>query len=393
MVEPNESTQGRVNQDVQHMARAIQLARLGLYSSSPNPRVGCVLVADGEVIGEGFHVAAGGPHAEINALNSVTSANHSRIRGATAYVTLEPCSHHGRTGPCCEALAAAGIGRVVYACQDANPEVSGRGLDYLRARGVIVDGPLLEAESQALNFGFTARMQGKRPYVRVKLAMSLDGRTAMASGESQWITGPDARAQVQALRARSCAVISGYSTVAMDGARLNVRVDQLPALTEIAPVGHPRADEVRQPLRVVLDGSGGLRGDEPLFDAPGPILWITSRESSVKQENVELLALPGQSGRVNLPALLQALAQRQCNEVLVEAGPTLAGQFVAQGLADELIVFMAPVIMGSTARPLLTLPIETMAAKYPLEITDIRAVGTDWQITAKPQGAGNTGAL
>ncbi|BFM05739.1 bifunctional diaminohydroxyphosphoribosylaminopyrimidine deaminase/5-amino-6-(5-phosphoribosylamino)uracil reductase RibD [Halioxenophilus aromaticivorans] len=378
--------------DAQYMTRALGLARLGLNTTSPNPRVGCVLVVDDEVIGEGFHVAAGGPHAEINALNSVTSANRSRIRGATAYVTLEPCSHHGRTGPCCEALATAGVDRVVFGCEDANPSVSGRGLAYLRSKGIAVAGPVLEAEAAALNPGFNARMCGQRPYVRVKLAMSLDGRTAMASGESQWITGSAARAQVQALRARSCAVISGHSTVALDQARLNVRADQLPASTAQMPAGHPVYSGVRQPLRVVLDGQGGLTGQEPLFQTPGPILWVTGHGPAIERENVDLLALPGQSGRVNLPALLQALAQRQCNEVLVEAGPTLAGQFVAQGLVDELIVFMAPVLMGSAARPLLQLPIETMAGKHHLQITDIRAVGSDWQITAKPQGAGSTGA-
>ena len=386
------ANQYTANQDTHYMVRALQLAKMGLNTTSPNPRVGCVLVADDEVIGEGFHVAAGGPHAEINALNSVAPVNRSRVRGATAYVTLEPCSHHGRTGPCCEALAEAGIGRLVYGCQDANPEVSGRGLAHLRAQGVIVNGPLLEQDAEALNLGFNSRIRGGRPYVRIKLAMSLDGRTAMASGESQWITGPDARAQVQALRARSCAVISGHATVAMDGARLNVRPDQLPAQSSNAPVGHPIYDGVRQPLRVVLDGAGGLTGNEPLFQTPGPILWVTQHKPEISLENVTVLSLPDQSGRVNLPALLQALSLRQCNEVLVEAGPTLAGQFVAQGLVDELIVFMAPVLMGSSARPLLELPIETMGQRHHLHITDIRAVGADWQITAKPRPAAATGA-
>lgn len=369
--------------DRQWMARAIELARLGLYSTSPNPRVGCVLVADNEIIGEGFHVQAGHPHAEINCLASVSAANQSRIQGATAYVTLEPCSHHGRTGPCCEALVKARVGRVVYGCQDANPEVAGRGLAFLESQQVQVDGPVAESEALALNPGFNRRMTQSRPFVRVKLAMSLDGRTAMASGESQWITGAAARAQVQALRARSCAVISGHTTVAIDGARLTVREEQLPKLSGL-PVGHPSAATVRQPLRVVLEGGGQLTGKEPLFQSPGPILWVSDREITPPSAQVEVLALPNGLGRVNLPALLQTLAERQCNEVLVEAGPTLAGQFLAQGLVDELIVFMAPVLMGSDARPLLQLPLETMAEKVPLSITDVRAVGDDWQITAVP---------
>lgn len=373
-----------LSQDAQHMARAVQLAGLGLYSAPPNPRVGCVLVADGEVIGEGYHVATGGPHAEINALNQVAEQNKPRLNRATAYVTLEPCSHHGRTGPCCEALVAAGIERVVYGCQDPNPQVAGRGLNYLKDHGVAVDGPLLEQQAQDLNPGFLRRMSGGLPWVRVKLAMSLDGRTAMASGESQWITGPAARAQVQALRARSCAVVSGHSTVAVDGARLTVRSDQLPRLASDQLARHPQPASLRQPLRVVLDGKRGLTGDEPLFNESGPILWVTQQQPPNNAKNVEVLALPGENGRVNLPALLRSLAQQDCNEVLVEAGPTLAGQFVAEGLVDELIVFMAPVLMGSDARPLLQLPIATMADKHKLRITDIRAVGEDWQITARP---------
>jgi len=369
-----------------HMARAVQLAQLGLNTTTPNPRVGCVLVAaNGAVIGEGFHVVTGGPHAEINALRQVAPENQQYIQGATAYVTLEPCSHHGRTGPCCEALAAAGVHSVVFGSLDPNPQVSGRGLAYLQQQGVAVSGPLLEVDCQALNPGFYRRMVEGRPYVRVKMAMSLDGRTAMASGESQWITGPEARAQVQALRARSCAVISGHSTVALDKARLTVRAEQLPAPLAQIPERHPHYDGVRQPLRVVLDGNRGLSGQEPLFSEPGPILWVTAQAPPTTRENVAILALPGQNGRVNLPALLGHLAQKQCNEVLVEAGATLAGQFVAEGLVDELIVFMAPSLLGSSARPLLSLPLERMADKIDLHITDIRAVGADWQITAIPQ--------
>ena len=250
-------------------------------------------------------------------------------------------------------------------------------------------GPVLEQDCRALNPGFLHRMAGELPWVRVKLAMSLDGRTAMASGESQWITGPSARSQVQDLRARSCAIISGHSTVAQDGARLTVRPEQLPP-AQLVPAGfdgsnHPQTQGLRQPLRVVLDGQGGLTGREPLFQESGPILWVTEHRPETLQKNVEVMSMPGQAGRVNLPALLQALAARQCNEVLVEAGPTLAGQFIAQGLVDELVVFMAPVLMGSDARPLLQLPLAKMAEKHELHIADIRAVGSDWQITAHPR--------
>ncbi len=369
--------------DLTYMAEAVQLARLGLYSTSPNPRVGCVIVEQGEVIGRGFHVQAGGPHAEIHALQSVAEQHRPRLARATAYVTLEPCSHQGRTGPCCQALVDAGVARVVYAMQDPNPQVAGRGLAMMRAAGLQVDGPLLESEAQALNPGFIRRMSQGRPYIRIKLAASLDGRTAMASGESQWITGPAARAQVQALRAQSCAVISGHTTVSHDSARLTVRTEQLPDIGA-APLGHPVAESIRQPLRVVLDGAGGLSGTEDFFAEPYPILWLTRHQQAAVASHVQILDLSDASGRVNLPALVAELARRDCNELLVEAGPTLAGQFVEQGLVDELIMFVAPTLMGSNGRPLIALPLASMSEKIDLNIVDIRAVGNDWRITARP---------
>lgn len=361
--------------DREYMARAIVLARKGLYSTMPNPRVGCVLVRDGAVVGEGWHVRAGAGHAEVNAL----AAAAGRARGATAYVTLEPCSHTGKTGPCCDALLAAGVTRVVFAMQDPNPLVAGRGLARLRAAGVAVAGPLLEAEARALNPGFIRRMEQGVPWVRCKLAMSLDGRTAMASGASQWITGPAARADVQALRARSCAIVTGIESVLQDDSALTLRRAELLALED------PDLALETSPLRVVLDSRIRLRpGAKVLQSPPATLLVSALPDLTPAVEGVARVHLPAADGRIDLAALLQLLAQRQCNEVLVEAGATLAGAFMAAGLIDELIVYMAPTLLGSSARPLLELPLQTMAEQQRLTITDMRAVGSDWRITAVP---------
>ncbi len=359
--------------DTQWMARAIQLAKFGLYTTSPNPRVGCVLVNQtGEQVAEGWHQWAGQGHAEVNALR----AAGIQAQGTTAYVTLEPCQHTGRTGPCCEALIQAGVSRVVYGMQDPNPQVAGGGLARLREAGVVVDGPVLESCCEALNPGFIKRMRAGRPYVRCKLAMSLDGRTAMASGESQWITGSAARADVQALRARSCAVVTGVDTVVHDNARLNVRDGVYPA-------------PVRQPLRVLLDTTGKAPANAAFFSQNSPFWWVTGEGvnlpvSVLKQEGAAHKTLTVSNDRLNLEQLLQSLGQAQCNEVLIEAGATLAGSFVAAGLVDELIIYMAPTLMGSDARPLLALPLAQMSEQRPLTIADIRAVGNDWRITATP---------
>ncbi|MCE2027537.1 bifunctional diaminohydroxyphosphoribosylaminopyrimidine deaminase/5-amino-6-(5-phosphoribosylamino)uracil reductase RibD [Sessilibacter corallicola] len=371
-------------EDHQFMARAIQLAERGLNTTSPNPRVGCVLVKDHQIIGEGFHIEAGTGHAEVNALNSLDDPQAAV--GATAYVTLEPCSHHGRTGPCCQALEKAGIARLVYGMSDPNPQVSGRGLKYLQDRNIAVEGPVLEEQAQALNPGFIHRMVHQRPYVRLKLAMSLDGRTAMASGESQWITGPKARAQVQALRARSCAVVTGHTTVSMDQARLTVRDSELPKIPLQPLKNHPVPGRLRRPLRVVLDSNATLTGHEPFFHEQSECLWVTAgAKPNDILPTVEWKSLPDIANRVSLTDLLDDLAQRQCNEILVECGATLAGAFVEQGLVDEIVVFIAPTLMGSDARPLLALPLASMSEKVELEITDIRSVGSDWQVIAKPK--------
>ncbi|WP_271410489.1 bifunctional diaminohydroxyphosphoribosylaminopyrimidine deaminase/5-amino-6-(5-phosphoribosylamino)uracil reductase RibD [Pseudomonas sp. Q1-7] len=361
--------------DQAYMARALELARKGVYSTHPNPRVGCVIVRDGQVVGEGWHVRAGEPHAEVHALRQAGE----RARGATAYVTLEPCSHHGRTPPCADALVASGVGRVVAAMQDPNPQVAGRGLQRLADAGIAVASGVLEAEARALNPGFIKRMEQGLPFVRVKLAMSLDGRTAMASGESQWITGPAARSAVQRLRARASLVLTGADTVLTDAARLTVRGDELgldPELTALA-VSRP-------PLRVLVDGRLRVPASAPFFQA-GPALVATALEGRNAHPGHELLALPGADGHVDLRRLLLKLAERGANEVLVEAGPRLAGAFAREGLVDEYQIFIAGKFLGSSARPLLDWPLERMAEAPELTIVEIRAVGDDWRVIAVPR--------
>jgi diaminohydroxyphosphoribosylaminopyrimidine deaminase/5-amino-6-(5-phosphoribosylamino)uracil reductase len=364
--------------DVQHMARAVALARKGLYTTHPNPRVGCVIVRDGQIVGEGWHERAGEPHAEVHALRQAGEL----ARGATAYVTLEPCSHHGRTPPCAEALVNAGVARVVAAMQDPNPEVAGRGLLKLMQAGIAVQSGVLEAEARALNPGFLKRMEHGLPYVRVKMAMSLDGRTAMASGESQWITGKAARSAVQRLRARSSVVLTGADSVIADGARMTVRPDELglDAATTALAVSRP-------PLRVLIDGRLRVPLDAPFFQA-GSALVVTCAAAQAREryegQGVELLALPGSDGRVDLRKLLKELASRGVNEVLVEAGPTLAGAFARLGLVDEYQLFVAGKFLGSSARPLFDWPLAQMSEAPQLKIVEMRAVGDDWRVIAVP---------
>ena len=364
--------------DARHMARALELARKGVYSTHPNPRVGCVVVRDGETVGEGWHVQAGGPHAEVHALRQAGD----RARGATAYVTLEPCSHHGRTPPCADALVAAGVARVVVAMQDPNPQVAGQGLERLRQAGIAVTCPLLATEARALNPGFLKRMEHGQPYIRVKLAMSLDGRTAMASGESQWITGPAARSAVQRLRAQSSAVLTGADSVIADGARMTVRAAELGLDAETTELATRRS-----PLRILIDGRLRVPLDAPFFQA-GPALVVTCADAAAHpqyaQGGHELLSLRGDDGQVDLPKLSIELARRGINEVLVEAGASLAGAFARQGLVDEYQLFIAAKFMGSTARPLLDWPLERMSEAAPLQIIEMTAVGDDWRVIAVP---------
>jgi diaminohydroxyphosphoribosylaminopyrimidine deaminase / 5-amino-6-(5-phosphoribosylamino)uracil reductase len=358
--------------DYRYMARALQLAERGLYTTDPNPRVGCVLVRDGAIVGEGWHERAGEPHAEIHALREAGE----RARGATAYVTLEPCCHQGRTPPCSEALIAAGVARVVVAMQDPNPRVAGGGLAQLHAAGIATESGLLAAAAEALNPGFVSRMRRHRPYVRCKLAMSLDGRTAMASGESKWITGAAARADVQRLRARSSAILTGAGTVLADDPALTVRLDERPAQL------------FRQPLRVVLDTHLSMPATARMLKEPGATLVLTASESAgpraaLEQAGAEVLRLPAGDDGVSLAAVMDELAAREVNEVLLETGAVLAGGMLRAGLIDELIVYMAPVLLGDAARGLLHLPgLDRMDDRVALEIFDVRSVGDDWRITA-----------
>jgi len=361
--------------DAHYMARALELARKGHYSTHPNPRVGCVIVRDGQVVGEGWHVRTGEPHAEVHALR----AAGEQARGATAYVTLEPCSHHGRTPPCADGLVTAGVARVVAAMQDPNPEVAGRGLQRLEQAGIATTCGVLEGEARQLNQGFLKRMEHGLPFVRVKLAMSLDGRTAMASGESQWITGPAARSAVQRLRAQASVVLTGADTVLADDARLTVRADELGLDAEQSALAISRP-----PLRVLIDGRLRVPLDAPFFKA-GPALVATCVAVEEQYANgPECLIVPGEEGQVDLRKLLLELAARGVNEVLVEAGPRLAGAFAQQGLVDEYQIFVAGKFLGSTARPLLDWPLAQMKDAPALKITDIRAVGDDWRVTAIP---------
>jgi diaminohydroxyphosphoribosylaminopyrimidine deaminase/5-amino-6-(5-phosphoribosylamino)uracil reductase len=364
--------------DAFYMARALELARKGVYSTHPNPRVGCVIVRDGEVVGEGWHVRAGEPHAEVHALRQAGD----KAKGGTAYVTLEPCSHHGRTPPCADALVNAGVGRVVAAMQDPNPDVAGRGLLRLMSAGIAVQSGVLEGEARAINKGFLKRMEHGLPYVRVKLAMSLDGRTAMASGESQWITGPEARSAVQRLRAESSVVLTGADTVLADDARLTVRPDELGLNAELTALA-----VARPPLRVLVDGRLRVPLDAPFFQA-GNALVATCAAASARgryqDQGHELLALPSSGGHVDLRKLLVELAGRGVNDVLVEAGPKLAGAFTRLGLVDEFQIFVAGKFMGSSARPLLDLPLAQMSEALELKIVEMRAVGNDWRVIAIP---------
>ena len=364
--------------DTRMMARALQLARRGKYSAMPNPHVGCVLVRDGHVIGEGFTQPAGGNHAEIEALQAVDEAS-----GATAYVTLEPCSHRGKTGPCTDALIAAGVSRVVVAMQDPNPLVGGEGLEKLRQAGISVDCGLLENEARAVIPGFIARMSRGRGRVRAKLAMSLDGRTAMASGESQWITGAAARQDVQRLRAMSCAIVTGVGTVLSDDCSLTVRADELGLDSAAAELAARH-----QPLRVVLDSRVQTPAGAKILGGSAPTLLCHDASvevpAAIIASAVDRLPLKRGTDGLDLSQLMDDLTARQCNEILVESGPRLAGALLQAGLLDELIVYMAPTLMGDRARPLLQLPLDSMAQQVPLQMVDVRKVGQDWRFTITP---------
>lgn len=360
--------------DSRHMARAVKLAARGLYTTDPNPRVGCVLAHGADVVGEGYHKRAGGPHAETVAL----AAAGERARGATAYVTLEPCSHHGRTPPCVDALLAAGVARVVYAMRDPNPRVNGGGIDRLLKAGVDVTGGVLEAMARALNPGFLSRMERGRPWLRLKLAASLDGRTALAGGESRWITGEWARNDVQRLRARSSAILTGAGTVLNDDPRLNVR---LPGAT-------------RQPLRIVLDAELDVPPAARVFVPPGEALVMTASGDAVRAGRLVAAGVRVETIRrdgtgLDLQAVMARLAELEVNELHVECGATLAGSLLSAGLIDELVVYMAPTLLGEGARPLMAIgALASMTDRPRFEIVDMRRVGGDLKLVLRPETTG-----
>jgi diaminohydroxyphosphoribosylaminopyrimidine deaminase/5-amino-6-(5-phosphoribosylamino)uracil reductase len=353
------------------MARALQLAARGLYTTDPNPRVGCVLVKDGRVVGEGWHRCAGGPHAEIEALRSAGEA----ARGASAYVTLEPCSHHGRTPPCAEALVEAGVARVIAALQDPNPQVAGNGLARLQEAGIVTACGLLAEAAEEINRGFVRRMRTGRPWVTAKLAMSLDGRTALASGESKWITGEAARRDVHRLRARCSAILTGVETVLADDPALTARLE---------------GEDILQPLRVVLDSRLRTPPSAQLAWQEGAALILTLSDDTNRRKTLEAagfqvvkLADDG-AGRVSLDAVLDELGRREINELMVEAGPVLNGALLDAGLVDEWVIYMAPCVLGDTARGLFALPpFSGMAERVGLEWLDARMVGKDLRLRCK----------
>ena len=357
------------SQDCDHMARALRLAERGRYTAHPNPVVGCVLVKDHTVVGEGFHEKTGTAHAEVNALQ----AAGENARGSVAYVTLEPCAHHGKTPPCAEALIEAGVSRVIAAMQDPNGEVAGRGLKLLADAGIDVQAGLMESAATSLNRGFLKRVTEQRPLVRLKLACSIDGAIAMASGESQWITGPEARADVQRLRARSGAIMTGIGTVLSDDPSLNVRA------TDLDTGG-------LQPIRVVLDSCLRMPADAGMLSLPGTTLVCCSGDPDAKalqRTSAKVMPFSALDGRVDADEVFQELAARGVNEVLVEAGATLAGNLLERDLIDELVIYLAPHIMGSQTMGLVNTPSwVSLSDRRALTITDVRRIGGDTRITA-----------
>jgi len=355
--------------DHAHMARALQLAERAVFTTKPNPMVGCVIADGDRVLGEGWHVRAGEPHAEVNALRAAGAA----AQGATAYVTLEPCAHHGRTPPCADALVGAGVTRVVAACRDPFHQVSGQGFAKLQAAGITVEHGLMEAAARHLNRGFFSRVERGRPWVRVKLAMSLDGRTALANGESKWITSEAARADVQRWRARAGAILTGIGTVLADNPMLTVRL--------------PEGEDFAPPLRVVLDERGRLPANASLLtDGNAPTLAVHADDVVPDYDDaVSAFAVRRAPGGLDLNAVLSQLGQRGVNELHVEAGATLSGGLLTAGLVDELLIYIAPVLLGEHGRPLFAgLDPASMADRLGLRLLDTRQVGPDLRLLLSP---------
>lgn len=355
--------------DHRYMSLALRLAEQGLYTTDPNPRVGCIIVVAGEIVGQGWHRAAGEAHAEVHALQQAGE----QAKGATVYVTLEPCSHHGRTPPCADALIAAAVARVVVAMPDPSPKVAGQGIEQLKAAGIEVAVGLMQQQAEQLNPGFISRFKRGRPYVRCKLAMSLDGRTAMASGESKWISSEASRLDVQKLRARSSVIVSGIGTVLADDPRMNARVEF----------------DTKQPDRVVLDTNLRMPVDAAMLSQQG-VTWLANDSqdqqirSGLEQSGARMLDVASHNGHIDLTALLSALNDLEYNEVLVEAGPSLSGAFMQAGLIDELIIYMAPHLMGHGGNALLHLPgIESMQDRIELQMTELKQIGNDLRMSYK----------
>ena len=370
--------QNTVKSDYYWMAKAIQLAKKGRYTTSPNPRVGCVIVDEhNHCIGQGFHIKAGTPHAEVHALHQARQSHEHSLKSATAYVTLEPCSHYGRTPPCAEALINAQVARVVIAMTDPNPNVSGNGIRKLQEAGIEVVSDVMAAQAAALNPGFVKRMLTGTPFVRVKLGISLDGKIALENGMSQWITGPQARRDVQRYRAQSCCVLTGSGTVLADDPSLLVRPSE-------AKFSDYPLDDIRQPARVVVDSKGVVKGEYQCL-SDGHTTLIATCESYPDTDTLHYLSLKENQGRVDLHALMQALGDKQYNEVWVEAGPGLAGALLDAGLVDELICYQAPLLLGNKGRSMVTLPTFTaIEQSISLSLIENRQVGNDIKLTYRP---------
>jgi diaminohydroxyphosphoribosylaminopyrimidine deaminase/5-amino-6-(5-phosphoribosylamino)uracil reductase len=354
--------------DREIMSRALALATRGLYTTTPNPRVGCVIVRDGEVVGEGFHSRAGEPHAEVLALR----AAGERARGATLYVTLEPCNHYGRTPPCTDAVIASGVRRVIAAMQDPNPKVAGEGFAKLRAAGIGVESGLMESEARELNIGFVSRMTRGRPWVRMKIAATLDGRTALANRQSQWITGEAARADGHAWRARACAVLTGYGTVRDDDPRMDVRHVETP----------------RQPLKVLVDSRLEAPPTARLFQSGATLVYgardNATGETALRSHGVDIVMLPNAGGKVDLPAMMVDLAKRGMNEIHVEAGTRLNGSLLNEGCVDELLVYLAPKLIGNTGLGMLDLPeLKALSDAVQLSFAEVQRLDDDLRILAR----------
>ena len=355
------------------MQQAIRLAKKGLFTTDPNPSVGCVIVNDGEIVGEGWHQLAGEAHAEINALKQAGS----KAKDATVFVTLEPCSHTGKTPPCAEALIEAGVKKVIAAMKDPNPLVAGSGLKKLQDAGIATEDGLLEAQARELNPGFIKRMESGRPFVRVKLAMSLDGRTAMASGESQWISGEASRNDVQRLRAQSSAILTGIDTVLADDPSMNVRLSDTDSIKEA----------IRQPKRIVLDTQFRMPADAKIASIEGQCIVYTTMNVDNKSSYPFIIeTCEAQNGKIDLQYLMNDLAKKEINLLHVEAGSVLCGALLKNDLVDEIVIYMAPHIMGDNAKGLFHLPgLEQMKDRISLKIKDVRSIGNDIRIIAQPE--------